>query len=196
MRGLSAGSNGTQSGVRSTGFPTSPSIWMTSRANCRAATSMLRGRPGARRGPRRAAGNPVRSRRSGGRHSLHHQQAEDERNRGERVRGYSTTAGGDPNSDLTAVLNLPLIADTLAVRGVIYNDRRAATSTTCRPLSLARRAILASATLSIRRAAGPTPPLARSRLTARSSITMALRQGRSTGDLPRDSRVGSLGYQF
>src|SRR5260370_8338011 len=37
---------------------------------------------------------------------------------------YSTTAGGDPNSDLTAVLNLPLIADTLAVRGVIYNDRR------------------------------------------------------------------------
>src|SRR5712671_4678063 len=38
--------------------------------------------------------------------------------------GYGTTAGGDPNSDLTAVLNLPLIADTLAVRGVIYNDRR------------------------------------------------------------------------
>ena len=29
-----------------------------------------------------------------------------------------------PNSDLTAVLNLPLIADTLAVRAVIYNDRR------------------------------------------------------------------------
>src|SRR5580704_135847 len=38
--------------------------------------------------------------------------------------GYGVTAGGDPNSDLTAVLNLPLIADTLAVRGVIYNDRR------------------------------------------------------------------------
>jgi iron complex outermembrane receptor protein len=38
--------------------------------------------------------------------------------------GYGTTAGGDPNSDLTAVINLPLIADTLAVRGVIYNDRR------------------------------------------------------------------------
>src|SRR5579863_515381 len=38
--------------------------------------------------------------------------------------GYGTTAGGDPNSDLTAVLNLPLIADTHAVRGVIYNDRR------------------------------------------------------------------------
>jgi outer membrane receptor protein involved in Fe transport len=38
--------------------------------------------------------------------------------------GYGTTAGGDNNSNLTAVLNLPLISDTLAVRGVIYNDRR------------------------------------------------------------------------
>ncbi len=38
--------------------------------------------------------------------------------------GYGTTAHGDPNSNLTAVLNLPLIADTFAVRGVIYNDRR------------------------------------------------------------------------
>lgn len=38
--------------------------------------------------------------------------------------GYGVTAGGDPNTDLVAVLNLPLIADTLAVRGVIYSDRR------------------------------------------------------------------------
>jgi iron complex outermembrane receptor protein len=38
--------------------------------------------------------------------------------------GYGTTAHGDPNTDLTAVLNVPLIADTLAVRAVIYNDRR------------------------------------------------------------------------
>jgi outer membrane receptor protein involved in Fe transport len=38
--------------------------------------------------------------------------------------GYGVTAHGDPNSDLTAVLNLPLISDTLAVRAVIYNDRR------------------------------------------------------------------------
>ena len=37
---------------------------------------------------------------------------------------YGITAGGDPNTDLTAVLNLPLIADNLAVRGVIYNDQR------------------------------------------------------------------------
>src|SRR5579863_5465224 len=38
--------------------------------------------------------------------------------------GYGTTAHGDPNNDLTAVLNLPLIADTLAVRAVIYDDHR------------------------------------------------------------------------
>jgi len=38
--------------------------------------------------------------------------------------GYSATAHGDPNSNVTAVLNIPLIADTLAVRGVIYDDSR------------------------------------------------------------------------
>ena len=38
--------------------------------------------------------------------------------------GYGVTAGGDPNSNLTAVLNVPLITDTLAVRAVIYDDRR------------------------------------------------------------------------
>src|SRR6202171_893195 len=38
--------------------------------------------------------------------------------------GYGVTAHGDHNTDLTAVLNLPLIANTLAVRGVIYNDSR------------------------------------------------------------------------
>ena len=38
--------------------------------------------------------------------------------------GYGITAHGDPNTDLTAVINVPLIADTLAVRGVIYDDKR------------------------------------------------------------------------
>ncbi len=38
--------------------------------------------------------------------------------------GYGVTAHGDPNTDVTAVLNLPLIPDTMAVRAVIYNDRR------------------------------------------------------------------------
>ncbi|MFI4889278.1 MAG: TonB-dependent receptor domain-containing protein [Steroidobacterales bacterium] len=38
--------------------------------------------------------------------------------------GYSVTAHGDPNANLTAMLNLPLIADKMAVRAVIYNDSR------------------------------------------------------------------------
>jgi len=38
--------------------------------------------------------------------------------------GYGLTSGGDPNTDLIAVLNVPLIADKLAARVVIYDDRR------------------------------------------------------------------------
>jgi iron complex outermembrane receptor protein len=37
---------------------------------------------------------------------------------------YGVTASGDPNTDLTGVLNFPVIPDTLAVRGVVYDDRR------------------------------------------------------------------------
>src|SRR5579883_25206 len=38
--------------------------------------------------------------------------------------GYGTTAHGDNNSDVTAVLNLPLITGHMAVRAVIYDARR------------------------------------------------------------------------
>ena len=38
--------------------------------------------------------------------------------------GYSYTAGGDPNTNVDAMINLPLIPDTLAVRAVIYDDNR------------------------------------------------------------------------
>jgi outer membrane receptor protein involved in Fe transport len=38
--------------------------------------------------------------------------------------GYGITAHGDPNANITAVLNLPLLTDTFGVRGVIYNDKR------------------------------------------------------------------------
>ncbi len=38
--------------------------------------------------------------------------------------GYGITAHGDPNSNITAVLNLPIIADTFGIRGVIYDDKR------------------------------------------------------------------------
>jgi iron complex outermembrane recepter protein len=37
---------------------------------------------------------------------------------------YSTTAHGDPSSEVQAVVNLPLIPDTLALRAVIYDDSR------------------------------------------------------------------------
>jgi iron complex outermembrane recepter protein len=37
---------------------------------------------------------------------------------------YGTTAHGDNNSSIQAMINLPLITDTLAVRAVIYNDSR------------------------------------------------------------------------
>ncbi len=38
--------------------------------------------------------------------------------------GYGTTAHGDNNSDVTAVLNLPVIAGRMALRAVIYDSRR------------------------------------------------------------------------
>src|ERR1700721_1532682 len=39
--------------------------------------------------------------------------------------GYGTTArGGDPNSNVNATINLPLIPDTLAVRATIFDDHR------------------------------------------------------------------------
>lgn len=38
--------------------------------------------------------------------------------------GYDYTSHGDPSSNVDAMINLPLIAGTLAVRGVIYTDTR------------------------------------------------------------------------
>jgi iron complex outermembrane recepter protein len=38
--------------------------------------------------------------------------------------GYSYTAHGDPNTNVDAMLNLPIIPGTLAVRAVIYDDSR------------------------------------------------------------------------
>jgi iron complex outermembrane receptor protein len=38
--------------------------------------------------------------------------------------GYGVTAGGDPSANVDAMLNVPLIADTLAARVVIYDDHR------------------------------------------------------------------------
>ena len=44
---------------------------------------------------------------------------------GEFNAGYGVTAnGGDPNTQLSAVLNIPLISNTLAVRAVIFSERQ------------------------------------------------------------------------
>src|SRR5215468_9311494 len=47
-----------------------------------------------------------------------------DRTEGNVTASYGVTAGGDPNTAVNAVLNLPLIEGKMAVRGVIYNDRR------------------------------------------------------------------------
>lgn len=43
---------------------------------------------------------------------------------GEFNAGYGTTSGGDPNSNLNAVLNVPVIPGTLAIRAVAFSDHR------------------------------------------------------------------------
>jgi len=43
---------------------------------------------------------------------------------GSATASYGTTAHGDPNTAVSAVLNVPLIDEHLAIRGVIYNDRQ------------------------------------------------------------------------
>lgn len=43
---------------------------------------------------------------------------------GEFNAGFGLTAGGDQNTILNAMLNMPLIPDTLAVRAVLFSDRR------------------------------------------------------------------------
>jgi iron complex outermembrane recepter protein len=43
---------------------------------------------------------------------------------GSATAGYGYTAHGDPNSSVEAMINLPLIPDTLAARGVIYEEER------------------------------------------------------------------------
>ena len=54
--------------------------------------------------------------------------------------GYATTAHGDHSSNVDATINIPLIADTLAVRGVIYNETAVDTSITSpRPLHVPLR---------------------------------------------------------
>src|ERR1700730_5316258 len=125
MRGLSAGSNGTQSGGSITGFP-NVAIYLDDQSGQLPGRNLdiytadlervevLEGPQGTLFGAGAQAG-VIRYITNKPKINV---------TEGSVSAGYGTTAGGDPNSDLTAVLNLPLIADTLAVRGVIYHDRR------------------------------------------------------------------------
>ena len=38
--------------------------------------------------------------------------------------GYELTSGGDPNYDISAVINVPIVANTFALRAVIYDDHQ------------------------------------------------------------------------
>jgi len=125
MRGLSAGSNGTQSGGSITGFP-NVAIYLDDQSGQLPGSNLdvyaadlerievLEGPQGTLFGAGAQAG------------VIRYITNKPKMNvtEGSVSAGYGITAGGDPNTDLTAVINLPLIADTLAVRAVIYNDHR------------------------------------------------------------------------
>jgi iron complex outermembrane recepter protein len=125
MRGLSAGDNGTQSGGSISGFP-NVAIYLDDQSGQLPGRNLdvyaadlervevLEGPQGTLFGAGAQAG------------VIRYITNKPKMNvtEGSVTAGYGITAGGDPNTDVTAVLNVPLIEDTLAVRGVIYNDRR------------------------------------------------------------------------
>ncbi|MBS0399734.1 MAG: TonB-dependent receptor plug domain-containing protein, partial [Proteobacteria bacterium] len=67
---------------------------------------------------------------------------------------YGTTAHGDPNASVEAVLNLPLISNVLGVRAVIYDDQRGGYINNV-PSTFTRR----DTDLGIGYAGGSVPPL-------------------------------------
>ena len=93
--------------------------------------------------------------------------------------GYGVTAHGDPNADVTAVVNLPLINDVLGVRAVIYDDHRGGYIDNVPRRSRASpptSGLHCMDTATIRPVAAPTPPPSRGRRArcppgARSSTT-------------------------
>jgi iron complex outermembrane receptor protein len=125
MRGLSVGSDGTQSGGSISGFP-NVAIYLDDQSGQLPGRNLdvyaadlervevLEGPQGTLFGAGAQAG-AIRYITNKPKMNL---------TEGSVTAGYGITAGGDPNTDLVAVINLPLVADTLAVRAVIYNDQR------------------------------------------------------------------------
>jgi outer membrane receptor protein involved in Fe transport len=124
MRGLSVGSDGTQSGGSISGFP-NVAIYLDDQSGQLPGRNLdiyaadlerievLEGPQGTLFGAGAQAG------------AVRYITNKPKMNvtEGSATAGYSVTAGGEPSTETVAVLNLPLITDTLAVRGVIYNDR-------------------------------------------------------------------------
>ena len=125
MRGLSAGSQASQ-GSSATGLfpqrrdlsrqPVGPAAEPQPRYLCR--------RSEPHRGARRAPRHTVRVRRRSRVIRYITNEPKLDVTEGDVKAGYGTTAHGDNNSDVTAVLNLPLIDGHMAVRAVIYDDQR------------------------------------------------------------------------
>ena len=125
MRGLSVGSDGTQSGGSISGFP-NVAIYLDDQSGQLPGRNLdvyaadlervevLEGPQGTLFGAGAQAG-AIRYITNKPKMNL---------TEGSVTAGYGVTSGGDPNTDVVAVVNLPLVADTLAVRGVIYDDQR------------------------------------------------------------------------
>jgi len=124
MRGLSVGVTG-QQGTGTTGpIPMYRCIWTSNPVRCGPKPGCVCGGSGAHRSARRPAGTLFGSGAEAGVLRYITNKPKLDTTEGNVNAGYSYTAGGDPNSNVNATLNLPLIPDTLAVRGVIYNDSR------------------------------------------------------------------------
>src|ERR1700688_3116127 len=125
MRGLSAGSNGTQSGGSINGFP-NVAIYLDDQSGQLPGRNLdvyaadlervevLEGPQGTLFGAGAQAG-VIRYITNKPKINV---------TEGSVSAAYEYTSHGDPSSNLQAVLNLPLIPDPLAVRAVIYNDSR------------------------------------------------------------------------
>ena len=125
MRGLSVGSAGSQSSGTDRRFPERRHLLGRSvRPVAGAQPRHLCRRPRAHRNSRRSAGHLFGAGAQAGVVRYITNKPKLNVTEGNVEAGYGVTAHGDPNSDLTAVLNLPLIQDHLAMRAVIYNDRR------------------------------------------------------------------------
>jgi iron complex outermembrane receptor protein len=126
LRGLSQGGAPGQSQSTTAPFPNVALVFGRS-VHAVSGTQRRRvpGRYGTRRNPRRSAGHALRRRRPG-RCAVRYITNKPKLNvtEGDVNASYGITAGGDPNSALNAMFNLPLIPDVLAVRAVIFEDHR------------------------------------------------------------------------